>query len=422
MQVTCILTLEDVEEAFFDCNKQKRNKDAAVEYYKDYEANNFQLWLDLRNMTYRIGKSIAFCVIYPTLREVMAAEYRDRIVHHILALKFEPFFERMMIDTSFGCRKGKGTLLGVTTAYRQMQEVSNGFTEDAWVLKCDIKSYYMSIDRQILMDMVERVVVDDYGGEDADWWLWLWRKIIFHRPELDCEIHGDPRLFKMLEKGKSMFGTDGTKCLPIGHHTSRLLANVYLYSFDKYIMRLVLVGNGAYGRYMDDWYVICKRKEDALKCLEKAREYLRVNLRLELHPKKIYLQHVSKGFAFVGAVIKPHRIYVRKRTFQMALKKVKLHNKGQATDEELCMSLNSYFGLMRHYNTYALRWMLWKNIGNKERLCSVRMNKLIVINAKRHNDNNRQKEAAPAQRSDTRLHNRRHRQPQTNNTSTTKKQ
>lgn len=176
MQVTCMLTLEDVEEAFFDCNKQKRNKDAAVEYYKDYEANNFQLWLDLRNMTYRIGKSIAFCVIYPTLREVMAAEYRDRIVHHILALKFEPFFERMMIDTSFGCRKGKGTLLGVTTAYRQMQEVSNGFTEDAWVLKCDIKSYYMSIDRQILMEMVERVVVDDYGGEDADWWLWLWRK------------------------------------------------------------------------------------------------------------------------------------------------------------------------------------------------------------------------------------------------------
>ena len=89
----------------------------------------------------------------------------------------------------------------------------------------------------------------------------------------------------------------------------------------------------------------------------------------------------------------------------MALKKVRQHNKGQATDEELCMSLNSYFGLMRHYNTYALRWMLWKNIENKERLCSVRMNKLIVINAKRHNDNNRQQEAAPAQRSDTRLHN-----------------
>ena len=104
------ITLNQIDEAYRDCLKHKRNKKSAVEYSFNYLVNNYNLWRDLNNGTYEISPSICFCVTRPKLREIFAADFRDRIVHHLIILKFGHIFENFMIENSYSCRKNKGTL------------------------------------------------------------------------------------------------------------------------------------------------------------------------------------------------------------------------------------------------------------------------------------------------------------------------
>lgn len=146
------ISLEEVEEAYFDCRKHKRYSRGALEYEMRYELNNYELWRDLNDMTYEIGVSIGFCVTRPKLREVFAAAFRDRVVHHIIMRKFLRLFEAQMIDDSYNCRVGKGVLYGVNRIRQQIETVSESYSKECWVLRCDLSGFFMSIDRDILWD------------------------------------------------------------------------------------------------------------------------------------------------------------------------------------------------------------------------------------------------------------------------------
>ena len=92
------VTIDEVYDAYHDCCKHKGSTPGCIEYQMNYIANNYQLYIDLNSMEYEISKSKAFCVTRPKLREVFCADFRDRIIHHLLAIKFTYILEGEMTD------------------------------------------------------------------------------------------------------------------------------------------------------------------------------------------------------------------------------------------------------------------------------------------------------------------------------------
>jgi hypothetical protein len=222
----------------------------------------------------------------------------------------------------------------------------------------------MSIDRFILYQKVEKTLnrFRETVDFDIDLILRLIHKIVFHDPTKHCVIKGKREDWIGLPKSKSLFYAEKSKGLPIGNLTSQLFGNVYLNDLDHFVK--YRLGIKYYGRYVDDFVIVHPNKEYLKSVIPVLREYLQTHLLLELHPKKIYFQHFSKGVDFLGTVIKPYRIYVRNRTKGNFYKKIQYWNnflaerKYKLTKEDIkqfLSSINSYLGMMQHYNTYKLR-------------------------------------------------------------------
>lgn len=373
--------IELVDEGFRDCCKHKGGTWGCIEYKMDYLTNNYQLYLELNSMTYEIGQSKAFCVTRPKLREVWCATFKDRIVHHILAIKFLPIFEAYMTDHAYACRKGKGVDYGVNHLVGQIEDISEGYTLETWILRCDLSGFFMSIDRQLLYNIVEDIIRKEYHEDDIEFWLWLWKKVITHDPTKNCIKVGDLSLFGKLPRNKSLSTNEEGKGLPIGNLPSQILANLLMCIFDKWIMARLGEGSG-YGRYVDDFGCISRDKRLLLNTLEDARTWLKVNLGLALHPDKVYLQEAKKGVQMTGAIIKPHRVYTTNRTKEHLFGLIKRWNETENPTEEdaraFACRCNSLLGLMVHRDTYAIRWQAWNLMQHKDIIYCQNMRKICV--------------------------------------------
>lgn len=184
------MELSELFEAYYDCRKNKRNTVSAIKFELDYESNLIQLHEEIMDRTYRVGKSIAFIVDKPVKREIFAGDFRDRIVHHFVINELNPIFERLFIHDSYSCRTGKGTLFGIQRMEKYIRAASENYTKDAYILKLDISGFFMSIDREILLDMVENIIDTKYTGDDPDILRFLIRTIITNDPTKNCFIKG----------------------------------------------------------------------------------------------------------------------------------------------------------------------------------------------------------------------------------------
>lgn len=149
--------------AYYDCRKNKRKTASAIKFELDYESNLIQLHEAIMNRTYTVGKSIAFIVDRPVKREIFAGDFRDRIVHHFIVNELNPIFESLFIHDSYSCRVGKGTSFGIARMERFMRASSDNFRNEAHILKLDIAGFFMSIDRAILLSMVEDIIDTKYS-------------------------------------------------------------------------------------------------------------------------------------------------------------------------------------------------------------------------------------------------------------------
>lgn len=381
------ITLEEVEQAYYDCRKHKRSKKSAIEYELNYELNNYQLWKDLNDGTYDISTCICFYVTRPKLREVFCADFRDRIVHHLIMRKFLWLFEQTMIDDSYNCREGKGVLYGIKRMRKHIEDVSKDYSEEAWALKFDLQGFFMSIDRDILWDMIEKSIKGGYQGEDAEWWLRLIHDVVFHRPELNCEVRGDVSLKDKIAKNKSLFHSEG-RGLPIGNLTSQIFANFYLSAYDQWLKQWMRK-NERYGRYVDDACIISNDKAHALRLLYMSRLWLKTMLHVNMHPDKMYLQEAKKGLPFIGYVIKPHRVYCGDRIVNSAFEAVREWNKHRnGNADKYAQRVNSYLGFMVHWATYGIRWNLWREIRYKD-CVNINMRLIKTINKNDYYDSAR---------------------------------
>ena len=367
------VTIEEVFDAYYDCRRHKRSKQSAVRYELDYELENYRLWRELNAMTYSPATSTAFCVTRPKLREVFAADFRDRIVHHLLYNKLNWMFETELTDCAFACREGKGTLYGARYVRQAMDELGG----DAWYVKCDVSGFFMAIDRGILFREIERIMRKYWKDGPLDWWLWLVRTVVMHRPEQNCEIRGNARLWEGLPEDKSLFCSDGIG-LPIGNLTSQVFANVYMGIFDRWI--LSRLDGGRYGRYVDDFIIIHTDKRLLTRLLGEARDFLGSELKLRLHPHKVTIQQVRRGVLFTGTFIKGSLLLPGKRLRNGAVSAARGWTGGNEEHlrKKVC-SLNSYYGLLIHLSSYRLRKKMWRSLGSYEHLNLINNKKLKIV-------------------------------------------
>lgn len=158
--------LEYLAEAYYDCRKKKRRTASAIEYEMDYMSRLIRLRDRINNRTYIPGTSICFVVTRPRYREVFAAAFEDRIIHHYVAIRLTPLFERVFNDRTFNCRKDKGQLYGVKMIKEDIVRCSNHYTSDCYVMTLDIKGFFMSIRKDILANMIDDFIIRYYSDND----------------------------------------------------------------------------------------------------------------------------------------------------------------------------------------------------------------------------------------------------------------
>lgn len=351
-----------------------------MSYVRKFEENlaeNLNILCDeLLSRTYIALPSKCFIVSYPKKREIFAAMFRDRIVHHLYFNYTHHLYERTFIADSYSCIKGRGTHYGIERLQQHIRQASLNWQEECYAMSLDIRGYFMHIDRKRLLKIASdslrkmsshRVGLTDEvpipSGviltenttwaeiRDFDFLLWLTEQIVMLDPMENCIIVGEPSDWDGLDPAKCMRFVEKGLALPIGNLTSQLFSNVYLNIFDQYVKRVLLCRH--YGRYVDDSVMIDPDREWLLAQVPKVREFLWDELGLELHRGKVHVQEVHRGVEFLGVFVKPYREYISNRTLERVQKKlgeVDLRNRDAAL-----RTVNSYLGIMSHTASYNLR-------------------------------------------------------------------
>lgn len=318
-------------QAYLHCRANKRNTASALQFEQALEANIWALYQSLLDGSYQPGRSICFVVTRPRPREVWAAEFTDRIVHHLLYNHIGPRIERSFIADSCACIPGRGTLYAATRLESKIRSVSQNWSKPVFYLKLDLANFFVSIDKQVLRRQLATRITEP-------WWLALAEQILMHDPREDYEVRSPAHLFNRVPQHKRLTAQPAHLGLPIGNLSSQFFANVYLDALDQFAKHTLRAKH--YIRYVDDFVFLHESPQQLNQWLAKVEAFL-PSLGAKLNPTKTILQPVDRGVDFVGHVIKPWRRTTRKRSLAQALKRT-----AAAPAEDLRETANSYFGLL----------------------------------------------------------------------------
>lgn len=328
----------------------------------DEIANIKILCNELLSKTYEPSGGEAHVINYPVKREIFAAPFRDRVVHHWIYDKIYDWWDRHFLYDSYSCREGKGTLFGIKRLEKMMARASKNFTEEVYIMKLDLQGYFMSINRKKLYDRViwglDRQYADKKHTKEYEILKYAIRMIIFDDPVEKTRLRGYPEKWKNLPHSKSLLWQPDGVGIVIGNLTSQLFSNVLLDQLDRYL-RFTL-GYKYTGRYVDDFFIILSKAEmkEVGKNLEAIKEFLR-RKDLTLHPKKIYIQKMDKGVQFLGGIAYPRRIYASRR-----LKNNYRRAVSEYVDEQRPIeSLISYHGHTLHFAHIKMEKEIFERVG-----------------------------------------------------------
>jgi len=310
-----IISLENLLEAWKEFVVGKHKRRDVQEFERNLMANIILLHQELVAKTYVHLGYQQFKITDPKLRDIHKAGVRDRLLHHAIYRKLYPFFERVFIADSYSCRNNKGTHKAIRRFATFCHVVSKNNTKTVWVLKCDVKKFFASIDQEILLKVLRMYI----SNEDI---LWLLDRIISS--------------FCSTRKGVG---------LPLGNLTSQLFANVYLNELDQFMKHKLKTKY--YVRYADDFVILSADKQVLYSMLLKINNFLQEKLSLQLHPDKVFIKTLGSGVDFLGWVHFPdHRVLRTAAKRRMIQKLI-----ANPTDT----ILQSYLGLLQHGNTSKLR-------------------------------------------------------------------
>lgn len=358
--------LLDLYRAYKDARKNKRNRAYQLKYEFNLEENLVSLRDELISGDYKPLPSNCFIIHDPKMREVFAANFRDRIVHHLFYNYTHEIFERTFIYDSYSCIKNRGTHFGIERLKHHIRSVSKGYSKPCYVLKIDIKGYFMSINRNVLLNLCRKTLfkIKDRKYLDYNFIDYLLEIIINSNPIENCNVLGDVEDWKNLPKEKSLLTAKDNCGLPIGNLSSQLFSNVYFNVFDQYVKRNLKCRH--YGRYVDDAYIVSDDRKDLKKMVPEISQFLQKVLGLEINLHKTRIYDVYHGVEFLGAYIKPFRTYISSSSLRRIKSKV---NKCDIKNRKrLQSSINSFLGVFSHYQSYCLRRVIFGNNDNLQKI------------------------------------------------------
>ena len=310
-----IISIENLLEAWKEFSRGKRSRKDVQEFEYDLMSNIILLHNDLIKKSYRHSVYEAFKIFDPKLRDIHKATVRDRLLHHAVYRKLYLFFDKTFISDSFSCRVDKGTHKAVNRFRNFINKSSHNHTRTVWVLKCDIRKFFASIDQKFLLE-----ILNDY---------------IF-----DKEI-----MFLISNIVLSFYSIHKDKGLPLGNLTSQLFVNIYMNKFDQFVKHKIKAKY--YIRYADDFVVLSHDKKWLENIIKELTIFLWDELHLTLHPKKISIKTISSGVDYLGWVhFSNHRV-LRTATKKRMFRRIKIKNGHIET-------VQSYLGLLKHGNSKKL--------------------------------------------------------------------
>ena len=301
--------------AFRKAAKGKRGNAAVAAFEFNLEDHLIQIQGELLVQSYKPGAYYSFYIHDPKHRLISAAPFRDRVVHHALCNVIEPVFERTFIGDSYANRVGKGS-------HKALDRAQAWAKHYPYVLHCDIRQFFPSIDHALLSAVLERKIADDPSTGS----------------------------------GQGLLAANRLRGLPIGNLTSQFWANVYLNELDQFIKRKL--GTKAYLRYVDDFLLFAKDKKTLWKWKQDIRQFL-ATLRLTMHARSSTVYPTKTGIPFLGFRLYPtHRRLKRYSgvAFSRRLRtSYRQFSRGELSRDDLDARVQGWIAHAQHGDTWGLR-------------------------------------------------------------------
>ena len=306
-----LISIDNLFLAYQEFIKGKKNK-KDVQIFSFYLMDNIlQLHEDLKKHLYKHDGYECFKVNDPKPRTIHKALVGDRLLHHAVYYILYPFFDKTFIADSFSCRNNKGTHKAINRFREFGYIVSRNNTRTCWVLKCDIKKFFASINQDILIKILQKYI-------------------------------SDKDIIDLLKEVIYSFKPNG---LPLGNLTSQLFSNVYMNEFDQFVKHKLKVKY--YIRYADDFVFMSEDKKYLESIIKLISDFLQNELKLNLHPDKIFIKTLYSGVDFLGWVNFIDYRILRNKTKRKMFERIKKNSSLE--------TLNSYLGLIKHGNTEKIK-------------------------------------------------------------------
>ncbi len=322
-----LISVESIFQAWGEFRKGKGKRRDVQEFERYLEDNLFELHERLKSKTYKHGAYESFYIREPKRRHIHKAQVADRVLHHLLYRFLYGLFDKTFVYDSYSCRLEKGTHRAVTRLENFTRAVSKNYAKPCWVLKCDARKFFATIDHRILLEILERKISD----KDIRW-----------------------LLSEVIYSFNSEFGTG--KGIPLGNLTSQVFANVYLNELDKFVKHGLK--EKYYIRYCDDFIILSQDQCYLFQCIDSLEQFVGGRLQLGLHPKKVTIRKLRQGIDFLGYVVLPHHNLPRTKTKRRIFKNLK----PQAKAPNFNASFQSYLGYLEHANAFSLTQQLKNEI------------------------------------------------------------
>lgn len=331
----------------------------------NFEVNlfeNLEILADaLWNYEYKPSRGTAHVIFNPVQREIFAAPYVDRVVHHYIVNALLDWWEKRLNFESCSCRVGRGTSFGIARLDHHVRSVSQNFTRPCYVIKMDISGYFMHIKRDILFDRVMWGLNTEFSDHSDKRYLMLKHaisEVIFDDPVDGVKIQGSYEDWRNLPMDKSLFCQPPGQGMVIGNLTSQFFSNIYLDTLDRFIT--IDLGYKHYGRYVDDFYIVVREEE-----LMQAKQDVRAismfleGIGMRLNMKKTRVIPSWQGVPFLGMVVRNGAVMPDKRITLNYLHSAKALVAGTGKVE----SIVSYIGMLKHYNAKKVSQQVFDKVG-----------------------------------------------------------
>lgn len=321
-----IISLKNIFTAWSEFQIGKKNREDVAKFSLNAEKYIFNLAQILTKEEYRHNRYEFFKVSDPKPRDIHKATVLDRVLHHAIVRILSPVFDKIFIFDSYSSRKEKGSHKAIQRFIKFAWKLSRNNTKTVWILKCDIKKYFDSVNHEILIDIINKQIPEE-------------------------------KLQKVLTNIIKSFAKKPGRGIPLGNLTSQLFSNIYLNELDQFLKRKIPVRY--YIRYADDFVIMDTRREYLEKMTREIENFLNVSLDLQLNKNKVSIHRWHNGVDFLGYVIFPYFIILRAKTRKRMIRNIKIakekYQTKQIDQQKFEAIISSYFAILKHCRSEGIK-------------------------------------------------------------------